>query len=64
MSLKEYLYKPDYSKCDRKAKNGKPLKEVYHGICKHIKKDNIMYCSRDHKPCPAWKGYKHGMDIK
>lgn len=47
-------FKPDYNKCKDVRK------EVYWGICKHLKKDTIVYCTlKNHIPCIVWKGYKH-----
>ena len=46
-------FKPDYLKCNKQQK------EVHFNICKQIKKDTIMICTIDRKPCIAWEGYKH-----
>ena len=56
--MKKYksVFKPDYDKCN------KPQKEIYWGVCKHLKKSGIMICQIDKKPCIAWQGYKHGME--
>jgi hypothetical protein len=47
-------FQPNYVVCkdDRK--------EIYWGICKHLKKDEIVYCTlKNNTPCIALKGYKH-----
>ncbi len=46
-------FKPDYSQCTDERK------ELYHNLCKHIRKETIMVCTINNKPCPAWKEYKH-----
>ena len=48
-----FEFQPDYSKCTDERQ------EVYHNICKHIRKHDIMICTLNNKPCIAWKGYKH-----
>ena len=35
-------------------------KELYWDICKHIKKDTIMICTLNNKPCPEWDEYRNG----
>jgi hypothetical protein len=45
---------PDYTKCTDERK------EVYWNICKCIKKNDIMICGLNNKPCIAWKEYKYG----
>lgn len=66
MKFTDYLeakrFEPDYSKCNKGAR--KPTHkdddaDIYHNICKHSKKDNKVYCTKDRKECPAWKGYSH-----
>jgi len=56
MKRYESVFKPNYDKCN------KPQKEIYWGVCKHLKKSRIMICQIDKKPCVAWQGYKHGME--
>ena len=51
--MKKKTFEPKYHKCKDKRK------EVYHGICKYIKKDTIMVCNLNKKPCVAWNEYKH-----
>lgn len=47
-------FKPDYDKCKDERK------EVYWGICKHMKKNTKMYCTlKNNAICEAWRGYKH-----
>jgi len=55
-------FQPDYSKCDKGAKiakNKDDEADIYWNICKHSKKNNKMYCTKDGKECPAWKNYSH-----
>jgi hypothetical protein len=49
--MKEFF--PNYDKCLDERK------QVYWGVCKHLKKDVIMICSLNNRECIAWKGYKH-----
>jgi hypothetical protein len=50
--MKDFI--PDYNKCSDKRK------EVFHLICKHCIKNDIMLCNLGNKrPCIAWEGYKH-----
>lgn len=52
-------FKPDYFKCTDERK------EVYWNICKHIKKDTIIYCTlKNNVPCVAWEGYMHKIKLK
>jgi hypothetical protein len=46
-------FKPTYSNCTDERK------EVYWNVCKSLKKNYIMICGLNDKPCIAWKGYKH-----
>lgn len=46
-------FQPNYNKCIDIRKT------VDWNICKHIKKDTIIYCTLNNKECIAWKGYKH-----
>jgi hypothetical protein len=48
-----FEFKPDYSKCidDRK--------ELYHNLCKNLRKHDVMICTINNKPCKAWEGYEH-----
>lgn len=65
--FQEYLeaakFTPDYSKCNKGARKAESKDDddadIYWGICKHSKKNNKMYCSKDGKECPAWSGYSH-----
>jgi len=60
--LEMKLFNPDYSKCDKGAvvaKSPKDEADIYHNICKHSQKNNKMYCTKNHKECPAWEGYSH-----
>mgnify|MGYP001473556729 CR=1 FL=1 len=55
-------FKHDYSRCPKGVRFPKDKDDdadIYHGICKHSKKNNKMYCSKDGKECDAWKGYSH-----
>ena len=69
MNLKNYLeakaFKPDYDKCDKIVK-GKPMVDVYFGLCVNEMKDTITKCrlkGKNDKECGAWKGYTDGMKI-
>jgi hypothetical protein len=46
-------FKPKYDKCTDERK------EVYHKICKYIRKNDKMICTLKNKPCEAWEGYTH-----
>ena len=47
-------YRPDYNKCQDSRK------EIYHNICKHNIKNNVMLCNLHNKQiCCAWKDYIH-----
>jgi hypothetical protein len=46
-------FKPDYTKCTDERK------EVHWNICKNIKKNDIMICGLNNKPCIAWEGYQY-----
>ena len=56
--MKQFNFEPNYNKCkdDRK--------EIYWNICKHLIKDDLMFCSlKKGKFCPAWKDFNYRGDI-
>jgi hypothetical protein len=53
INFKMKNFEPDYTKC------ADSRKIIYHNICKHNIKNNIMLCGINNKICIAWEEYRH-----